>query len=360
MSKPEWLSSAPTSATNSKANTKLFPFLVRLIKGEDLNMAEAEGLFAALIDKNAITAQVAGALTALSAKGETEEEIAGMASAMYQMSVKITTRFSNFINISGTGLSAAKTFNISTAAAFVAAGAGLPVAKHTGRGSKAKTGGAEALEKLKVKVSVEPKVPQACLNGAGLCFLFSTKFHPESRRLKDTSQSLGTMTCLNLIEAIANPAGAPRQLIGVCHQSLIEPMAKALKLLKTERSWVVHGEDGLDELSISGESFVTEISGTEIRRFKVKPEEYGLKRASIEHLRADTPQESAKIIKEVLENKRRDEARSLVVLNAAAALMIGGLATEPKKAARMAEQSIDSLSALTKLERLVDFTNKKK
>ncbi len=358
MSRPEWLIAAPISATNNKANTKLFQYLVRLIRGGNLPVRDSADFFRALTDRNANQSQIAAALTALTAKGETGEELAGMLAAMYEQSVKITTRYSNFINISGTGSSAAKTFNVSTAAAFVAAGAGLPVAKHTGRAFMSKTGSAEVLEKLGIKVLIEPKIAQACLDGAGICFLFSTKFHPSSRRVKDISRNLGIRTCLNLLEALANPANAPKQIIGVWHPSLIEPVAKALSLQKTENSWVIHGADGLDELTLTGESFVTEISGRNIKTFKVTPEEFGLKRAKIDHLTVKTPQESAKIIKEVLETKRRDEARSLIVLNAAAALLVGGIAVKPKQAVRLAEQSIDSRSALTKLERLINVTNK--
>lgn len=357
MSKSEWLAAAPNAASNLKADTNLYSYLVRLIRGGNFHLTEASDFFNALTDRNANTAQIAGALTALTAKGETAEELAGMASAMYAKSIKVSTPLQNFINISGTGLSVAKSFNVSTAAAFVVAGAGLAVAKHTGRGSKSQTGGAEVLEKMGIRVSVHPRVAEKCLNGAGICFLFATKFHPSSRRLKDTSRSLGTMNCLSVLEALANPAKAPKQLIGVWHPSLIEPVAKAMKLLKTERAWIVHGTDGLDELTLSGESFVTEVSGENIKSFKVTPEEFGLRRGKIDHLRTASPQASATIIRDVFENKRRDEARSLIVLNAAAALVVGGIMTEPKKAARLAERSIDSGAALTKLDRLIDVTN---
>ncbi|MCW5960019.1 MAG: anthranilate phosphoribosyltransferase [Pyrinomonadaceae bacterium] len=359
MPKPEWLIAAPISATNSKADTNLFKYLVRLTRRENLTYEKAADFFLALTDRNANATQIAGAVTALTAKGETPEEIAGMTKAMLRKSVKISSRFDNFINISGTGSSEAKTFNVSTATAFVAAGAGLPVAKHTGRGSKGQTGGAEGLEKLGIRVSIEPKVSQACLNGAGIGFLFSAKFHPESRRLKDISRSLGIRTCLNLLEALANPAGAPHHLIGVWHSSLIEPAAKALSRLKTDRGWIVSGEDGLDEITLNGETLVSEVSGRKIRSFKIAPEEFGLKRADISHLRTESPTESAKIILEVLEGKRRDEARSLIVINAAAALMIGGVEPDAKRAARLAEQSIDSRSALAKMERMIAATNKK-
>lgn len=359
MPKPERLTVAPISATNTKTDTKLFQYLIRLMHGENFQFEEAVEFFRTLTDRNANPSQIAGVLTALTVKGETAAELAGILSAMYEQTVKINTRYTNFINISGTGLSPAKTFNISTAAAFVAAGAGLPVAKHTDRALMSQTGSAEVLEKLGVKVSIEPKLAQACLDGAGICFLFSTKFHPLSRRIKDVNRSLGIKTCLNILEALANPANPPKQMVGVWHQSLVEPVANALALLKTERSWIVHGSNGLDELTLTGETFVAEVSGSKINNFKITPEEFGLKRASTDHLTVQTPQESATIIKEVLEAKRRDEARSLIVLNAAAALIIGGIADNPKKAAILAEQSIDSRSALTKLERLIGVTNKK-
>ncbi len=359
MPNPEWLTSAPISATKIKANTELLQYLIRLMRGENFSFEEAAEFFRTLTDRNTNPAQIAGALTALTIKGESPFELAGILSVMYEQSVKIKTRYENFINISGTGLSSVKTFNVSTAAAFVAAGAGLPAANHTDRALMIQAGGAEVLEKLGIKVSIEPRLAQACLDGAGICFLFSTKFHLPSRRVKDVSRSLGIKTCLNILEALANSANAPKQMVGVWDQSLVTPVATALSLLKTERSWIVHGTDGLDGLTLTGETFVAEISGNKINNFTITPEEFGLKCATIDHLNVQMPEESAKIIKEVLEAKRHDEARSLIVLNAAAALIIGGITDDPKKAARLAEQSIDSRSALTKLERLITATNRK-
>ncbi len=358
--KTDWLAAAPVSATNRKADTPLYPFLARLIRGEDLSFDEASEFFRALADRNANSAQIAGALAALTAKRETSEELAGMARVMREQAVKISTRHKNFIDTTGTGSSAAKTFNVSTAVAFVVAGVGLPVAKHASRAVASKTGSADVLAKLGVKISAEPDVAQACLNGAGICFMFAPKFHPELRRVGDVRRNLGIRTCLNLLGVLANPARAPFQIVGVWHKSLIEPMARALQLLETRRAWVVQGADGLDELTVTRESFVAETEGGKLKTFKITPEDFGLRRAkSIEHLRVETPEQSAKIIREVLSGQRRDEARSLVVVNAAAAILIGGLAREPVHAARLAEQSIDSASAQTKLERLIQTTNKR-
>ncbi|CAN5785977.1 anthranilate phosphoribosyltransferase [soil metagenome] len=360
MPKTEWLMSSPTSATNPKADTPLYAFLVRLIRGEDLSMDEASEFFRALTDANANPAQIAGALSALTAKGETPEELAGMARVMREQAVKIKSRQKNLIDISGTGASAAKTFNISTAAALVAAGAGLIVAKQTSRANLSKTGSADALGKLGINVSAEPTAAQTSLSGAGICFMFAPKFHPYLRHVGDVRRNLGIRSCLNLLGVLSNPANPSKQLVGVWHPSLIDLIVEALGLLQTERAWVVHGADGLDEITLAGETLVAELNKGKIKKFKISPEDFGLQRAEIKHLKAKSADESAKIIREVLESKRRDEARAIVVLNAAAAIIVGGLATQPMQAARLAEQSIDSGSARIKLDRLLQTTNKSK
>lgn len=358
MSKTDWLLAAPTSATNSKADTPLHHFLVKLIRGENLAMDEASDFFNALTDENANPAQMAGALVALVAKGETYEELAGMARVMRQKCVKIKSRQKNFIDTAGTGSGQIKTFNVSTAASFVIAGAGLSVAKHGNRAVTSKTGSADVLDKLGVKISGEPDNAQICLNGVGICFMFAPNFHPALRRVGDLRRSLGVRTSLNLLGPLANPANAPKQIIGVWHPSLVEPMAQALSLLGTEKSWVIHGGDGLDEITLSRETYVAEVSKNRLKTFTVEPETFGLKRGKIDHLQTNSPEESAKIVKEVLQSKRRDEARSLVVMNAAAAIYIGGLAKDLSHAARLAEQSIDSGQAEHKLERLIQTTHK--
>jgi anthranilate phosphoribosyltransferase len=253
----------------------------------------------------------------------------------------------------------AKTFNVSTAVSFVVAGAGLPVAKQINRAVLSGTGSADVLTKLGVNIAVDTSVAQTCLNGAGLCFMFAPKFHPTLIRAADVRSGLGTRSCLNLLGVLSNPARTPRQLIGVWHPSLFEPMAQALAILKTDRAWIVHGKDGLDELSLSDETYVAEVFGNKIKEFRIAPEDFGLQRAKTDHLKAKTPAQSAEIIREVLTSKRRDEARSLVVLNAAAALVIGGVAKDTMQAARLAEQSIDSGMAQNKLDRLIQVTNKK-
>lgn len=360
MSKTEWLHSAPMFATNSKADSPLFPFLAKLMRQEDLSPDEAEEFFRAMIDLHANPAQMSGCLVALTAKGETFEELAGMTRAVREKAVKIKSRHKNFIDICGTGSSPVKTFNVSTAAAFVTAGAGLAVAKHSNRGVSSNSGSADVLGKLGIKISIEPEMSQTLLNGTGLCFLFAPKFHPDLRRVGDIRRALGIRSCLNLLGVLSNPSGAPKQVVGVWHPSLFEPVAQALALLGAERAWVIHGADGLDEMSLAGETYVAEIFGSKIREFRITPEDFGLPCGNTEFLAANSPEESAKIIKEVLSSKRRDEARNLIVLNAAAALVVGGIAKEPIQAARLAEQSIDSGQAQNKLERLIQTTNRNK
>lgn len=358
-SRSDWLLSAPQTATNAKADTPLFPFLVRLMRGENLTANEAAAFFRALTDINANPAQISGALTALTAKGETFEELAGMASVMRLQAVRIKSTQKTAVDVGGTGSSLAKTFNVSTAAALVAAGAGLAVAKQCNRGVTSRSGSADVLDELGVKIAGEPGVAQMSLNGTGLCFLFAPKFHPELRRVGDIRSSLGIRTCLNVLGLLANPAGVSRQLIGVWHRSLVEPVAKALALLKTDNAWVVHGEDGLDEVTLAGETFVAAIKGGQVRTYVITPADFGLKAGRIDKLKTNTAKESAAIIRDVLGSRRRDAARSLVVLNAAVALVIGGIAKDPMHAARLAEQSIDSGQAQNKLERLIQVTNKK-
>ncbi len=355
---PETNLPPPASSLNSEADTPLHPFLVRLMRGDNLLFDEASDFFRALTGDDANAAQIAASLVAFSVKGETFEELAGMARVMRERAVKINSRHKNFIDTAGTGSSSAKTFNVSTAAAFVIAGAGLPIAKHGNRAITSRTGSADILDKIGVKIYGDAQAAQDCLNEAGICFMFAPGFHPVLRRVAEIRRSLGVRTSLNLLGPLSNPANAPKQIIGVWHESLIEPMARALGLLGAERAWVVHGTDGLDEVTLAGETFVAEVIKNEVRTFSVKPEDFGIKRGRIEHLKADSPEASARIVLEILQGKRRDEARSLVILNAAAALFIGGIAKDMTDAARLAEQSIDSGQAQLKLEKLIQATNK--
>lgn len=354
----DWLKYAPQTATSPRAETPLFPYIAKLMRREHMSQEEAANFFRALTDASSGSNQIASALTALTIKGETPEELAGMASVMRELAVRVKAS-KTAVDIAGTGSSNARTFSISTAAALVAAGAGLVVAKQSNRGATTKAGSTDALGELGVKVALEPHAAQGLISGTGIAFMSAPHFHPALRRIGDVRAKLGIRTCLNVLGLLSNPAGVRHHLIGVWHRALIEPVSKALALLKAENAWVVHGSDGLDEVTLSGKTYVGAVKNGEVRPYVISPADFGLKAAKIDSLKTTTPRENANIIREVLASKRRDEARSLIVLNAAAALFIGGLANDPVHAARLAERSIDSGMAQNKLERLVQVSAKR-
>ncbi len=356
--RPAWLLPTPARRDDLQAASGLRPLLLRLMRGENLSRPEAGQLLGALLDGEATDAQIGAALVALAVKGETVEELAGLASAMRARAVRIKSHHANFIDTAGTGSSAAKTFNVSTAAAFVIAGAGLPVAKHGSRAATSRSGSADVLTKLGVQVSAVPERSEECLNEIGICFMFAPLYHGATARVAGVRRELGVHTTFNLLGPLTNPAGAPRQIIGVWHRALVEPLAHTLVALGTERAWVVHGSDGLDEMTLAGETFVAEASASGVRTFDITPEDFGLGRASLDRVRGNDAESSARIISEVLSGKRRDEARDLTVLNAAAALVIAGIASEFSEAARLAQQSIDNGAARQKLDDLVGATNR--
>jgi anthranilate phosphoribosyltransferase len=328
------------------------------MRGEDLGRAEAGSLLDALLEGSATDAQIAAALVALAVKGETVEELAGMASAMRSRAVRIKARHECFIDTAGTGSSYAKTFNVSTAAAFVIAGAGLAVAKHGSRAATSRSGSADVLTALGVQVTAGPEISEQCLNEIGICFMFAPLYHGATARVASVRRELGVHTTFNLLGPLTNPAGAPRQVIGVWHAALAEPLAHVLVALGTERAWVVHGADGLDEVTLADRSFVAEAHQGRVTTFEIEPQDFGLERATLEHLRGGDAEANAQIIRDVLTGKRRDEARALIVANAATALFVGGAAGTLPNAARLAEDSIDSGVALAKLAQLVEATNK--
>ena len=328
------------------------------MRGENLSRADAGRLLDALLDGEATDAQIAATLIALKLKGETVEELAGFAEGMRARAVRIKSRHESFIDTAGTGSSSAKTFNVSTAAAFVIAGAGLPVAKHGNRAASSRCGSADVLTALGIDVSASPEISEKCLNELGMCFMFAPLYHGATARVAGIRRELGVQTTFNLLGPLTNPARAPRQIIGVWDRNLVEPLARTLSLLGTERAWIVHGADGLDEVTISDKTFVAEAANGEVRMFQISPEEFGLERGALDNLRGGDAQDNALIIRAVLSGERRDEARTLVLLNAAAALHVGGLAGDLRQGTRLAEQSIDTGKALRKLEQLMNRTNR--
>ncbi len=356
--RPAWLLPTPERRDEPQPASSLRTLLLRLMRGENLQRFEAGQLLGALLDGEATDAQIAAALVALAVKGETVEELAGMAAAMRERSTRITSRHKVFIDTAGSGSSAVKTFNVSTAAALVIAGAGLPVAKHGSRAATSRSGSADVLTKLGVKVDATADVSEESLNELGICFMFAPLYHGATARVAGVRRELGVHTTFNLLGPLTNPAAAPCQIIGVWHPALVEPLAHTLAALGTERAWVVHGSDGLDEVTLSGKTLVAETQNGEVRRFEITPEDFGLKSASLENVRDNDAESSAAIISSIFSGERRDEARDLVLINAAAALVVGGAAHDFKVATRLVEESIDSGAAQSKLDELAAATNK--
>jgi anthranilate phosphoribosyltransferase len=355
--RPSWLLPTPARRDDAQQGTALRALLLRLMRGENLESAQAGALLDALLDGEATDSQIAAALVALAVKGETVNELAGMATVMRERALRIASRHHTFIDTAGTGSSAVKTFNVSTAAAFVIAGAGLAVAKHGSRAATSRSGSADVLTELGVKVDAPPKISEECLNVLGICFMFAPLYHGATARVAAVRRELGVHTTFNLLGPLTNPAGAPRQIIGVWHPSLVEPLARTLALLGTERAWVVHGSDGLDEVTITGSTYIAETLNGTVRTFEITPEEFGLKRGPLEKIRDNDAESSARIIRTILSGERGDEARQLVVINAAAALVVGGVAQDFRDGTRLAEASIDGGAAQSKLDALIRATN---
>src|SRR5687768_4090164 len=286
---------------------RLTDFIARLVRREDLSRDEAEQLLESLLDADATDAQIAAALVALAAKGESVVELTGMASGLRACAVRVNARHSCFIDTAGTGSSRAKTFNISTATAFVIAGAGLPVAKHANRAASSKSGSADMLRAVGVTVPSIPLVSVNSLNEIGICFMFAPLYHGATARVAGFRRQLGIHTTFNLLGPLSNPAGAPRQIIGVFRHDLAERLAHVLAALGTEYAWVVHGEDGLDEITLAGKTHVAEARGGEVRTLEISPQDFGFEAAALDHLRGGDTEANAAIVRAVLAGERNDE-----------------------------------------------------
>ena len=350
------------SMATESADLDLRQMTMRLTRGQNFSRVEAANFLDALLDQAATDTQIAAALTALTAKGETVEELAGMAEAMRARATRLHSRHERFIDTAGTGSSAAKTFNVSTAAAFVIAGAGLPVAKHGARAASSNSGSADVLDALGVNTVASQEIVQGCLNEHGICFMFAPNFHRATARVAHVRRQLGVHTTFNLLGPLTNPARAPFQLVGVWHHSVLERVASALAVLGIEGAWVVHGVDGLDEITVTGETLVAGCSvRTGVQMFTISPEDFGLERRSLNTCRADGPSENARLIRAILESATNGGlavARDLVIINAAAALYLTGVANDFQNAAALARESIDRGHAASKLDALIRETNR--
>jgi anthranilate phosphoribosyltransferase len=336
--------------------------------GESLSRDEARGVMSEVLAGKCTDAQIAALLVALHMKGETVEEIVGFAEAIRQAATPLKVAGNSTIDVSGTerdalvdtcgtGGDASGTFNISTATALVAAGAGVRVAKHGNRSVTSKCGSADVMEALGVNISLPVSQIAACLQEVGIAFLFAPAMHSAMKYVQPARRELRLRTVFNLLGPLTNPANASAQVVGVYSDDLVEKLAEALSMLGLRRAMVVHGCDGLDEITISGTTRVAEVRDGQVRTYEVTPEEFGLKRAPIESISGGDAAENARIIQEVLAGKK-SPCRDVVLLNAAATLVAAGRANLLSEAMPMAAKSIDSGAARSKLESLVAFTQR--
>jgi len=333
-------------------------FQASLLAGKALSPDETGELFLALQDEALDESIIAATLTAWRDKGATVDEIHSLVKIMRERARRIESRHPVFIDTAGTGASKIKTFNVSTAAAFLIAGAGVPVAKHGNRAATSSSGSADVIAELGVKLDVSPEKARACLDDIGICFMFAPHFHSLSPKLGKVRRSLGFPTIFNMVGPLCNPAGAPHQIMGVWDESIIGKVSETFAKLGTSRTWVIHGSDGLDEITLSGATHISEITDGEIHQRQITPADFGLESETIEGLSKLSPAESANLIRAILSNEcESTAAQNLVLINAAAAIYIAGAATDLKAALAAASASIESGAALAKLHDLAKATN---
>jgi anthranilate phosphoribosyltransferase len=339
--------------------------LEKIGAGEDLTRAEADAAMEQILSGRSNDAEIASLLSTLQIKGETVEELVGFASAMRRYATRIFPSNllrpgETLVDTCGTGGDAKGTFNVSTAAAFVVAGAGVRVAKHGNRSISSKCGSADVLEALGVRIDLEPERVARAIEEVGIGFLFAPAVHAATRHAMPARRELRVRTVFNLLGPLTNPAGASVQVVGVYDASAIEMMARALGELGVRRAFVVHGADGLDEISISGETSVAELRDGTVRTYTIAPEDFGLRRAPIEAILGGDAKHNAGIIHKILGRsllyREHGPQRDIVRANAAAALVAAGRATDWMDGVRLATESIDSGAARERLETLVAFT----
>ena len=334
------------------SNPVLTSAIDRVAAGEDLSAGEAARVLREVMEGGASEAETAGFLMALRTKGETVQEIAGLAATMRALALPVNAG-GELVDTAGTG-GGRPTFNVSTTAAFVATGAGCRVAKHGNRSATSQCGSADVLEALGARIDLEPDQVARCIDAVGFGFMFAPRHHSAMRYVVPVRKALGVRTIFNFLGPLTNPAGARRQVIGVSDPSKIETMAGALGQLGTDRALVVSSADGLDEFSVSGETRVVELRDGRLSTYDVTPQEVGLEPAEDGAVGAGTPKENARVLRGVLAGEPGTE-RALAVMNAAAAIYVGGQADSLSEGVERAEESIDSGAATATLDKYLDF-----
>jgi anthranilate phosphoribosyltransferase len=329
--------------------------IAKVATGATLSREEAASAFDRMMSGEATPSQLGGLLMALRVRGETIDEITGAVSAMRAKMLRVSAP-AGAIDVVGTGGDGSGSVNVSTCAGFIVAGAGVPVAKHGNRALSSRSGAADVLSALGVRIDISPQQVSHCVTEAGIGFMFAPAHHPAMKNVNPTRVELATRTIFNLLGPLSNPAGVTRQLVGVFSRQWVLPLAQVLKNLGSESVWVVHGSDGLDEITLTGPTFVAALEKGAIRSFEVSPEDAGLKRVAGETLKGGDAAANAVALRNVLEGLP-GPYRDVALLNAAAALVVAGRARELKEAMALGTRSIDSGAAAERLKRLIAVSN---
>ena len=330
-------------------------FLRQVAHRQTLSPDDAAAAFGEMLTGNATEMQMAGFLSALTVRGPTIDEMVGAARAM-RATMKKVEGVPGAIDLCGTGGDGHSTLNISTAVSFVVVGAGVPVAKHGNRNMSSKSGTADALEALGVKIDISPERAAQCLRDVGLCFLFAQTYHPGMKHVSPVRKALAFRTIFNLAGPLSNPAGVKRQLVGLYAPELLEKYARTLHALGAEKAFVVHGSDGMDEVTITGATHVAVLNKGEVSLNEIKPEDAGLSRSPLESIKGGEAKENAVALRALLEGKK-NAYRDIVLLNSAAALMVADKAKDLKEGVALASESIDDGRAGAVLQKLIAASN---
>jgi anthranilate phosphoribosyltransferase len=334
----------------------LTPLLEKLVRHEDLTTEEASAVMNEVMEGRATPTALAGILAAMAMKGERPAEIVGFARTMRAHAVRLSAPASDVFDTCGTGGDRSGTFNISSAAAVVVAACGVKVAKHGNRSVSSRCGSADVFEQLGVNIAASPAVVERTLSDANIAFFFAPTFHPAMKHAGPTRRELGIRTVFNLLGPLTNPAGATRQIVGVPRSELTEPIARALMLLGSARAWVVHGADGIDEISTTGHTKVSECRDGAVNTFYIHPSDFGVSKASPDELRGGDAVQNAGIIRHVFSGQRGAH-RDVVVFNAGAALFVAGKVSSVDDGIRAAEAAIESGAASATLAAMVRLSN---
>lgn len=330
--------------------------IAKIVERIDLEEDEMAQVVQKMMNGTATPSQIAAILIGLRMKGEAVSEITGAAKVMMDKATKIRSENPATVDLCGTGGDQQGTFNISTVASFIAVGAGVSVAKHGNRSVSSQVGSADVLEELGVNINLSPRGAERCLNEVGIAFLFAPLYHPAMKGVSQPRKDIGIRTIFNILGPITNPAGVKHKVMGVYSEVLVSPIAKVLRNLGYVRAMVVHGSDSLDEITVTGKTQIAELKDGMVKTYQFDPADLGFKRRRLEELKGGSAKENAQILLSILSGEEREAKREVSVLNAAAAILVAGAASDMKEAIGKAEESIDTRKALNKLNDLIRFT----